>query len=653
MADKTNKKDDLIARINRDLKYSSERYSNLYKKIKEDFEFSQGLQWADSDVISLRNQGVKALTINKIKPIIKLVTGIERQSRSDIKAFPEGGEDVITAEMVNRLVKNIAKIGRLQPKQSEQFKNGSIGGLSYIEPYLDFSYDLINPTMRFKPLAAVEVYPDPDGRELDYSDHRFNIRVRRGLLKSDLETLFPDQQAKIDKLQGGSVMLDNLVSKTIIETDTYPALTENNTLTPEFDIDEPTYDLIVYEYKIIKPVHYVVIQSQGVIKEYNSKEEAEQVASQIPEAQVVVKKVPETYQATVCGDQVFENDRAWFYPRWKGYGVIPYIAETITENLGKKELEIQGIVRGIKDLQDEFNKRRTQELRHLNASTNSGFDIEEGQLTPDEEARLKKYGSSPGFVSKRKKGSPPLNRFTPMPLSQGHAQLAAENMQDLKEASGVNPDLLANDSQSQSGRAILFKQRQGMVMIQEMLDNFSQSKETCGRFIISQLKEIYTVETALRTLGDAWITDNFTVPVNSVLQRGLDKVAKEEGNVTDLEKSIMLQYPSTDPKQAIVDENNNLVTTVDIDTAIQTVNQVLNDSELNKFDVSVGEGPFAETIRMSNFMEIKELAQQGVPIPPQTLIELSMIPDSEKKKIIMQLQQMQLAAQSQPAKTSE
>jgi hypothetical protein len=47
-----------------------------------------------------------------------------------------------------------------------------------------------------------------------------------------------------------------------------------------------------------------------------------------------------------------------------------------------------------------------------------------------------------------------------MPLSQGHAQLAEENAQDLKEASGVNPDLLATDSKSQSGRAILLKQRQ-------------------------------------------------------------------------------------------------------------------------------------------------------------------------------------------------
>jgi hypothetical protein len=90
--------------------------------------------------------------------------------------------------------------------------------------------------------------------------------------------------------------------------------------------------------------------------------------------------------------------------------------------------------------------------------------------------------------------------------------------------------------------------------------------------------------------------------------------------------------------------NNQLVPAVDFDEAIKLVNQVLNDAEIGKYDVNVGEGPFNETVRLTNFIALTDLAQQGVPIPPTVLIEMSLIPDNEKKKIINQME-MQQAAQ--------
>ena len=117
----------------------------------------------------------------------------------------------------------------------------------------------------------------------------------------------------------------------------------------------------------------------------------------------------------------------------------------------------------------------------------------------------------------------------------------------------------------------------------------------------------------------------------------------------------MLQYPTQDPQQPIVDEMNNLQTMVDIDLAVKTINNILNNAELNKYDVAVGEGPFSETIRMANFMDIKELAQQGVPIPPQTLIELSMIDQDQKGKILKQLaaQQAQIVEAQKQQQSAE
>ena len=639
--------DKIIEKVYRDLQYSVGKYSKLHREMKNDFEFVQGKQWEDKDVDTLRKQGVKALVINKIKPIIKLITGIERQSKSDFVGFPEGGEDSLVADMVTRLLKNVSKTSDLSQKTSIQFKNAAICGLSFIEPYIDYSSDLINGALKFKVISGTDVFPDPDHCEYDMSDAKFVVKLTRNLSEEDLELLFPDDGAKIKRIKGGKINVNSLQEVTgHIQGMDYPGLSEGTTEADEFK--EATYDLIDYQYKTIKTAYYVADQQRGFIKEAESKEKAEEVSLQIPGSVVISKKVP-CYKLYQCvGDQVFYDGELWSYPRWRNYTLIPLYCEFNTEDVGKKDLSIQGVVRVIKDLQEEFNKRRTQELRHLNSSANSGFDIHEGQMaSEDEEKKLKEFGSSPGVVLKRAKGTDPLIRITPMPLSQGHAQAAMEHAQDLKEASGVNPDLLATDSNSQSGRAILLKQRQGLVMVQETLDNYSITKKIVGRFILSQMKELFTVESAMRVLGDQFIQEAFTVPVTAIIQRGLDKMVENRDNeVSELEKANMLMYPQNSAQNPVVDDKNQLVPAIDFDEAFKLVNQVLNDSEIGKYDISVGEGPFSETVRLSNFKSLTDLAQQGIPIPPTALIEMSLIPDNEKKKIIAQME-AQAAAQMQ------
>lgn len=639
----------IVERVYRDLKYSSERMASLREKIREDFEFELGNQWDKEDVETLRRAGVKALTINKLKPIIKLLTGIERQSKSDYKAYPEGSEDAITGEIVTRLMKNIVKNSDLEIKFSDQFKNGAIGGMCFIEPYVDYSFDMVNGDMKFKKVSPLDIYLDPHFKEYDLSDSKFIIKVTADLSKDDLVGLFPSEKKKIENISNGKIQIEGTTTGVMhFQGRDYPALGQGKEIDRKNSDGLPTYDLIDYFYKEMDVRFFCVISDKGIIEEFEQEAKAEEFNAQF--GGIIIKRnIPVIKHAQVCGDTELYNGVAWSYPRYRSYPIMPFFAELTTEDLNDLSLTIQGVVRGLKDLNLEYNKRRTQELRHLNASANSGFEIEENQLSAEEEAKLKEFGSSPGIVIKRRQNSTPIGRISPMPLSQGHSQLAAENAQDLKEASGVNPDLLANSSQSQSGRAILLKQRQGLAMIQEMLDNFANTKKLVGKFILSQLADIFTLESAKKILGSAFIYDNFNVPVNIILERGLSKLQNGYDNeITDLERETMLEYPQTQVGQPIMDETGKLVTKVDTDTADTVIKSVLNNKDLVKYDVSVGEGAFSETIRMSNFNDIKELAQQGVPIPPQTLIELSLIPESSKKSIMNQIMAQQQAIQAQP-----
>lgn len=638
---------DIVTKIYQDLKYSSEKMASLRKSIKEDFEFELGKQWSSEDTEELRKAGVKALTINKIKPIIKLLSGIERQSKSDFKAFPEGLEDSIVAEITTRLMKNVVKNSMLEIKLSEQFKNGCIGGMCFLEPYVDYSFDMINGDMKFKKISPLDVYLDPHFKEYDLSDSKFVIKVTSDLTEDDLLMLFPDKKSAISEIGSGKINFDNLGDGTShVQYTDYKSLSSGKESSDDGQ-NERLYDLIDYYYRELGKRYFCVISEKGVIEEFEKKETAEDFNSQFGGV-IIERNVPVIMHAQVCGGKLLYNGIAWSYPRYRNFPIIPFFAELVTEDLEDLSMTIQGVVRGLKDLNLEYNKRRTQELRHLNASANSGFEIEENQLTPEEEDKLKRFGSSPGIVIKRRANSAPISRITPMPLSQGHAQLAAENAQDLKEASGVNPDLLANSSQSQSGRAILLKQRQGLSMIQEMLDNFSVTKKLTGKFILTQLPEIFNLEAAKRVLGNAFIYDNFNVPVSLILDRGLSKIAEgRDAEVTDLEREVMLAYPDVQQGQPVTDEQGNLKTMVDTDGADEMITSVLNNKELAKYDIAIGEGVYQDTIRLANFMDIKELAQQGVPIPPNVLIGLSMIPESDKKGIMNQLQAQQAVVSQQ------
>lgn len=639
----------LVKKIYADLQYSASKLSKLHKAIEEDFEFVQGQQWEDEDVQRLYQRGVKALTINKIKPVIKLLSGIERQARSDFKAFPEGNEDSVVAEMVTRLMKNRTKVCNVNEKLSTQFKNSSIGGVCFIEPYLDYAYNLINGDLKFKTISSLDVFFDPDFKEYDMSDSKFMIKLTKEVSKDDLISMFPNKKNIINKLEGSRIDIGALRTTNSVIGDRYPRLSEGELLDFQKDTKD-LFDLLDYYYIAYEPRWFVIQQEQGIIKQIDEKEKAIELASQLPNAQIVEKDIPVVRMANVVGNTLLNDDIAWFYPMWKQFPLIPCFFEMIDEEL-PLELRIQGIVRSIKDMQSEFNKRRTQELHHLNSSVNSGIFSPKGALDEQNMNKLKEFGSSPGVVIEydSSKGKP--EKEYPTPLSQGHAQLAAESAQDLKEASGVNPDLLANDSQSQSGRAILLKQKQGLVMVQEAIDNLSTTKRLIGKFMLSQLRQMFTVESAMRVLGDSFINENFKVPVNAILTRGLEKVQAGE-QPTELEQNILLKYSQQNPQQPILDEQGQLAMTVDMDAVAQTINTVLNDSELGIYDVSIGEGAYSETVKLSNFLDLKELATQGVPIPPQVLIETSMLAEEDKKKIIAAMQQQMMMAQQQQEQQS-
>lgn len=600
-----------------DFKLSVNYLAPIHEKMEKDFEYEAGQQWKKDDVATLAAAGVKALTINKLRPIIKLMTGIERQSKSDFVAFPEGDEDGLISDIVTGLLKNVVKQSKAERKLSTQFKRGCIGGMDFLEPYIDYTYDMVNGQLLIRNLNPMRVFFDPDCEEYDLSDGRFFITYAPNLTKDQLYQMFPGKKKTIDGLSSWKVDFAGLttVSKGIQSRDYEPLDTAKTTT--EDEINTYGYDMLKYRYKSNIAKYFIVDKTLGIVQEVDSKDAGKEYVSKNPEAQLIEKNVPEIRCAYLIGETILEDEVLWTYPNWKSWDIIPFFADWLTIPLEDQTLQVQGIVRNLKDLQEEYNKRRTQELRHLNSSVNSGMMYPKGSLSEPEKQKVKVYGSSPGINIEYDAAVGKPEKILPTPLSTAHSQLAIENAQDLKEASGVNPDLLANADTSQSGRAILLKQKQGLVMVQEYLDNYSETKKLLGLFLLTQLGEVYTVETAVKVLGNDFLS-----------------------------KYQEFNKPTLDPMtgQPKLGPDGKLMTEVDNDAVGQIFNKVLNEAaDISKYDVTIGEGAYSETVKMANYLTLMDMVKQGIPIPPDVLVGESQLSEGSKTKITAAIEAMQAA----------
>lgn len=572
-------------------------------QVKTDYEYYLGKQWADSDQAKSKSNGYGSLTqVNKIRPYVNLLSGYQRQNRNDIVAYPEGNEDSVRAEIATRLIKNTTKLSKLEYKQSQQFDNGNISGSSYLYPYMDYSRNLIHGDMKFKLLTNLKVLNDPNSEEYDNSDAGFQCILREKLTKEQVKKLFPNEEKKIDEIEKGQINLSGGMGGSKIHTKYY--FKDDETTTEASELNSYTYDLLEYFYKRPKNKYYVInLENNGIIQSFD-KEEIDELVSKMEETdiqyRVVTQRSNQVWRAVVVGNVLLEDKKAEFSEFWDEFPLIPYKAYYFPVDIeNKAELQTQGIVRALKDPQKEMNVARTHAIRHIISSQNSGWDIEEGQVK--NKSALVKSASKPGVIIERKKGSPPLQRITPMPLSQGFTFLASQNTEDLKQISGINSDLLSMQGGTDSGRAILLRQKQGLVMIQSLMDNFSQTNEILGRFLVATLPLVYTVDRALNILGEAFLEANFSRPV-----LGIDPATGEQ------------------VQQGVE---------IDREAATREIRSVLEDKELANYNISIGQGANSETVKFNNFLILNELVTNGYPIPPNVLIDETSLSNATKEKI--------------------
>lgn len=560
------------------------------EEAREDYEFVAGKQWTDADKARLMESGRPALTINRIKPIINLLSGYQRLNRYDIDFLPRTNDDMELCQVRKGITKYIMDRCDYDGNESQVFLDAAICGLGWFEVGYQFDPAINDGEAYVRREDPFGMYVDPEARKPDYSDARYMIRAK-WVDKEDLKAVYPEFADVID-----------------VQTAKYDSAERDNAA-QEMEGHEPLwYQRQTHKVRLcecwykekVKETFFYLTDGTTV----------KQADVQIPMflngsiegvRTVLIDKV----RVAAFIENILLEDIESPYE----HGELPFVP-LIVYHFGEGDIPA-GIVRDLKDPQREINKRRVQQLHILNSASNGGGWIEEDAMSPMQKERFRDKGNIPGYFAEVRPGGISKIRERQL-VNPPTAVIQQEQMatEDIRSISGINEALMGTDIQSSSsGRAIELKQKQAITHLASIFDYLRKAKKGIAYRLWG-------------SRGHKGIIPQYYTE---------DKVYRVEG--TNGQQFIRVN-------QQIVQQ----------DPLGNAIHQTLNDLSQGDFDIVIADTQASTTQRQAQMWGLVDaVSKLGIPgdLVFDVILDLSDLPDKETIKQRWQQRQQAQAQQSQ------
>ncbi|MCK5236197.1 MAG: hypothetical protein KAR06_04350 [Deltaproteobacteria bacterium] len=563
--------------------------------------------WEEDAKKKLEGEKRPVLTINEIEPKMDILDGYQRNNRFDLHFFPIEGGDGRVADILNVIVKVTFDQNDFDSEESEVCDDQRIAGRGVFNMYIDYEKNIEGE-------IVIEQYPWEDAyfgphKKKDLKDCEYLCKTT-WYSGPKIKQLWPEKADEIGKEFETTETEESNISTNIPgEEYTHPEKIE--TIVPLLS-DPELVSVIRKEYRIIecwqKEYHRVPvivnIEDEFYFNASNwSKEEVKEIET-IPSIDVAYSKVDKMRVTTIGGGKVLKDE----YPDLARdeFHMFPIYAK-------KRGSRFWGKIEPVKGMQDEINKRHSQVADIVNRVASYGWWYDaETFASPTDEKRFTEQGSRPGVKIKVADLSKVPQKMDGIKFPNEVVALEALASDKLAAIMNVIPEMQGQTTRAESGIAILEKKKAGLVGNEFLFDNLSLGKKRLGRLLVAMLQKVMTPSRLLRIL-------------QTRAMQGTIDIAGRPFN----------------PGGSFEDGDNAYT--------VEELEELLDNVDLTKYDVAIGESAQNATTRRANFLIIADLAGKGLPIPPNVLLELSDIPN--KAKITKQIEQMQQqAAQAEQGK---
>lgn len=497
-----------------------------------DEDFYDHLQWKLEDAQALIERGQAPLVFNEARQTIDWIAGMQKRMRSDYKILPRGKDDSQGAETKTQVVKYTDDVNRTAWHVSKAFKQATISGLSWLE-------------------ENINVEP---GEELIYSG------------SEDWRNVFRDSRAKDLTLRDGRY----LFRRKVLDTDYAIALlpkAEQHLRNVSTTDDHLQDDEVWYLGERLTGASD--IGREGLSGSYRDRtsyvgttysDRGRRGAVEILECMYRVPQRVEVFQDGPLSGKVFnpaepghrqlKEDRWRMYesvtqrmrvmlatkdePLWDGpspFRHSRFLLVPVWAYRRYRDGMAYGVMRGMRDLQEDTNKRASKALWMLSSNR---LILDTG-VTDDVEKVRQEWARADGVIEK------PADKKIEAVQAQGEVAMNLEmmdrNTASMRRIGGVTEENLGHKTNATSGIAIERRQDQGSLTTSELFDNLRLAKLTAGEMRLAHIDQFMTQPKVIRITGEnqpvQWLEVNKVDPVtgqilNDIAATACDYVVAEQ-----------------------------------------------------------------------------------------------------------------------------
>jgi len=537
-----------------------------------------GGHWSAADLDVLESQRRPAYETNQTMPALNSAFGYQISNRLDISFRPRAGaatKDLADAR--SKVAMQVAGNNKLHWLESEVFQDGLIQQRGYFDVRMDFD-DNLDGELRITVLDPMDVIPDPDAKGYhpkSWSD----VIITRWLSLEEIEGLYGlemRQKVEEENVYTGDRDFGEMGDDDGEERSKF-ALNSGFPSDSQYGSNDVRRVRIIDRQKWVREVMPVAIFHGGDVRQLNGDEAPEAIEQLRQSGAIITRRRAKRVRWSVSTQCTTLHDDWSDYDRFTIVPYFPYFRRGQTRGMVDNAVGPQRIL----------DKAISQAIHIVNSTANSGWQMEQNQLTNMSSRQLEEHGASTGLVLERRTGTPPLMKITSNPMPQGIAELINIAMTTLGEVT-VPPAMRGVGDGQESGIAIQSKQHASQQQLAVPLDNLARTRNMLADWIDYALGKYYSAE-----------------------------------------RTFMIT--KTDPITGKEIEERLIINQLDPSTGVY-----LNDLTSGEYETVITEQPMQVTFENSQFTQSLEMRKEGIQIPDTAVVRVSNL--TNKAEIIEQMQ---------------
>jgi len=449
-----------------------------------DTRFEAGDQTLWNDIYgSLPLNRRQQFNFNRIRRVVNMISGHQRRNRKSIVVTPTENGDAETADQFTKIIMWLAQQEGILETISESFHGSLVTGMNLLHVWMDYRRDPISGDIRVDNCHYNSFLIDPFFKKADLSDCN-GLWKRSFVSKQEAFSLLPDHIEEIKGLQGHAGTGKD--GKFEYMPESYG--TETRLL---------TYD--EYYYRDYRKQEMLVDTQTGETMEWRSdnQDALAEFLYTYPQVTLIKQDIPTVKLAIVLEGRVMYDG-----PNPLGIDMYPFVPVFAYYNpqIPYFPWRVQGVVRGLRDAQYLYNRRRQIELDILESQLNSGWVYKENALVNPKDVFLS--GQGRGLALKEEANMTDVQRIDAPQVPPSMIQLSQLLANEVMEISGVNEELLGSAVDDKAGILSMLRQGAGLTTLQNLFDNLDRSQKLLGKILINLIQVNFTPGKVKRIIED-------------------------------------------------------------------------------------------------------------------------------------------------------